>query len=123
MLQLPQESFFRTWYNRCIAGKNYLSFYNNTMNGPFTPVPWSHNSNIYEVNVRQYTTEGTFQAFSRELPRLKDMGVEILWFMPITPISKEKRLSSLGSYYACADYTSINPEFGNLDDFKSIVKY
>ena len=49
------------------------------------------------------------------------MGVEVLWFMPITPISKEKRLSVLGSYYACSDYTSINPEFGDLQDFKSLV--
>src|SRR5687768_10607 len=92
------------------------------MNQPFKPVAWSHNTNIYEVNVRQYTQEGTFKAFEKELPRLKDMGVEVLWFMPITPISKEKRLSTLGSYYACADYTSINPEFGTLEDFKSLVK-
>jgi glycosidase len=92
------------------------------MNEPFKPVPWSHNTNIYEVNVRQYTPEGTFRAFEKELPRLKDMGVEILWFMPITPISKEKRLSVLGSYYACSDYTSINPEFGGLADFKALVE-
>src|SRR5688500_3612468 len=92
------------------------------MNEPFKPVPWSHNTNIYEVNVRQYTQEGTFRAFEKELPRLKDMGVEILWFMPITPISKEKRLSVLGSYYACSDYTAINPEFGDLADFKALVQ-
>jgi len=88
----------------------------------FSTIAWSINSNIYEVNVRQYTPEGTFNAFAQHLPRLKDMGVDVLWFMPITPISKEKRQGTLGSYYACADYKAINPEFGNLADFKNLVK-
>ena len=78
-------------------------------------------SNIYEVNVRQYTTEGTFKAFEANLPRLKEMGAEILWFMPITPISKTDRKGVLGSYYAVADYTAVNPEFGTMDDWKSLV--
>ncbi len=82
---------------------------------------WKHSTNIYEVNLRQYTKEGTFNAFAKELPRLKDMGVQTLWFMPITPISKEKMKGSMGSYYACSDYTAINPEFGDLDDFKDLV--
>ena len=88
----------------------------------FSPVAWSVNSNIYEVNIRQYTPEGTFNAFAKHLPRLKDMGVDILWFMPITPISKEKRQGTLGSYYACSDYKAINPEFGTLADFTVLVK-
>lgn len=83
---------------------------------------WIKQSNIYEVNVRQYSGEGTFQAFGAALPRLKEMGVDILWFMPVTPISKLDRKGSLGSYYAVADYQAINPEFGNLDDFKTLVK-
>ena len=83
---------------------------------------WINNTNVYEVNLRQYTKEGTFNAFARELPRLKEMGVETLWFMPITPIAHKNMKGSLGSYYACSDYTSINPEFGNLDDFKNLVK-
>lgn len=83
---------------------------------------WKHSTNIYEVNVRQYTQEGTFNAFAKELPRLKEMGVQTLWFMPITPIAKEKMKGSMGSYYACSDYTAINPEFGNLEDFKNLVK-
>src|SRR6187401_704612 len=91
------------------------------MSEQFKPVEWSNNTNIYEVNLRQYTKEGTFRAFMKELPRLKEMGVEILWFMPITPISKEKRLGTLGSYYACADYTATNPEFGSVEDFKHLV--
>ena len=78
-------------------------------------------SNIYEVNVRQYTPEGTFKAFEASLPRLKEMGVEILWFMPITPISEVDRKGKLGSYYAVADYTAVNPEFGTLQDWKDLV--
>ncbi|MEO7316002.1 MAG: 1,4-alpha-glucan branching protein, partial [Ginsengibacter sp.] len=64
---------------------------------------WSCSANIYEVNIRQYTPEGSFQAFAKHLPRLKDMGVKILWFMPIHPISKKDRLGTLGSYYAIED--------------------
>jgi glycosidase len=82
---------------------------------------WSYNSNIYEVNIRQYTPEGTFEAFAKNLQRLRDMGVEILWFMPITPISVVGRLGSLGSYYAIQDYKGINPEFGTMEDFKALV--
>ncbi len=82
---------------------------------------WIKNTNIYEVNVRQYTKEGTFNAFKKELPRLRAMGVETLWFMPITPIAKKGRKGSMGSPYACSDYTSINPEFGTLDDWKALV--
>lgn len=91
------------------------------MNNGKQPVSWAKGSNIYEVNVRQYTVEGTFNAFAKHLPRLQEMGVEILWLMPITPISKERRLGSLGSYYACSSYTAINPEFGTMDDFKALV--
>ena len=87
----------------------------------FTPVPWSYTTNIYEVNLRQYTYEGSFTAFTEHLIRLKNMGVETLWFMPLTPIAVEKRLGTLGSYYACADYISINPEFGTTEDFKTFV--
>ncbi len=83
---------------------------------------WINNTNVYEVNLRQYTKEGTFNAFAKELPRLKEMGVETLWFMPITPIAQKKMKGTMGSYYACSDYTSINPEFGNLQDFKNLVK-
>jgi alpha-amylase len=85
------------------------------------PVAWSYTTNIYEVNVRQYTAEGTFAAFQKHLPRLKEMGIKTLWFMPLTPIALQQRLGTLGSYYACADYTSINPEFGTAADFKLLV--
>ncbi len=92
------------------------------VNSGFTPVDWAHTTNIYEVNMRQYTVEGTINAFVKELPRLKEMGVHTLWFMPLTPISEKNRKGSLGSYYACSDYTSINPEFGTMEDFRSLVK-
>jgi alpha-amylase len=83
---------------------------------------WIMQGNIYEVNVRQYTPEGTFNAFAKNLQRLKDMGVQTLWFMPINPISKVERKGALGSYYAVANYTAINPEFGTMDDWKALVK-
>ena len=83
---------------------------------------WMMQGNIYEVNVRQYTPEGTFNAFAKHLDRLKAMGVETIWFMPINPISKLDRKGTLGSYYAVSDYTAINPEFGTFDDFKKLVQ-
>ena len=83
---------------------------------------WIMKGNIYEVNVRQYTREGTLKAFSKHLNRLKSMGVQTLWFMPLSPISKVGRKGSLGSYYAVSDYTAINPEFGNLADWINLVK-
>ncbi|PLX10995.1 MAG: alpha-amylase [Marinilabiliales bacterium] len=82
---------------------------------------WSRNANIYEVNIRQYTEEGTFDAFTKHLPRLKKMGVDILWIMPIHPVGELNRKGSLGSYYAVKDYKAVNPEFGNLEDFKEMV--
>ncbi|MEY3637431.1 MAG: Alpha-amylase 2 [Pseudomonadota bacterium] len=85
-------------------------------------VSWSRSANIYEVNVRQYTPEGTLNAFAAHLPRLHQMGVDILWFMPIQPIGKLKRKGKLGSYYAVADYAAVNPEFGTLKDFKALVQ-
>jgi len=83
---------------------------------------WLATTNIYEVNLRQYTGEGTFNAFAKELPRLKDMGVEVLWFMPIHPIGKKNRKGGLGSYYSVMDYKAVNPEFGSMDDLKALVK-
>src|SRR5215208_3557216 len=70
---------------------------------------WIMQGNIYEVNVRQYTPEGTFTAFAKHFDRLKEMGVQTLWFMPLSPISKKDRKGVLGSYYAVSDYTAINP--------------
>jgi glycosidase len=83
---------------------------------------WSYNAAIYEVNVRQYSPGGTFKEFEAHLPRLKDMGVGILWFMPIHPIGQKNRKGSLGSYYSVRDYYGVNPEFGTLDEFRALVR-
>jgi glycosidase len=85
-------------------------------------LPWTRQANIYELNVRQYTPEGTLKAFQAHLPRLQKMGVNILWLMPIQPIGKKERKGSLGSYYSIADYTAVNPEFGSLADVKALVE-
>lgn len=88
----------------------------------FQPVDWSRNATVYEVNLRQYTSNGDLQSFQTHLPRLAKMGVSILWFMPLTPISIKNRKGSLGSYYACSSYTRINPDYGVEDDFVQIVR-
>lgn len=85
-------------------------------------VEWAKQSNIYEVNIRQYTSSGTFYELSHHLKRLKEMGVGILWLMPITPIAEKERLGTLGSYYSCKSYVEINPEFGTKKDFKLFVQ-
>lgn len=110
-----------TLFSACKTGtKNEPSTVPSTISN--TPVPqWSHDAVIYEVNVRQYSEAGTFKAFAEHLPRLQELGVEILWFMPIYPIGELNRKESLGSYYSIKDYTAVNPEFGTLDDFKAVV--
>ncbi len=85
-------------------------------------VDWSKNANIYEVNIRQFTDEGTIAAFEKHLPRLKKMGVDILWLMPVFPVGELNRKGSLGSYYAVKNYKEINPEFGNIADLEHLVK-
>lgn len=82
---------------------------------------WFNDKTIYEVNLRQYTEEGTIQAFRSHLPRLKNMGVGILWMMPIHPIGEINRKGNLGSYYSIKNYYEINPEFGTLNEFKNLV--
>ena len=102
------------------------------------PVEWAKDAVIYEVNIRQFSPEGTFKAVEKELPRLKDLGIDILWLMPVFPIGEMNRKADqtvlieeikdpaerkkyLGSYYATKDYLSVNPEYGTLEDFKSLV--
>ena len=82
---------------------------------------WSKNATIYEVNLRQYTNEGTFKSFESHLRRLKKMGVDIIWLMPIHPIGEKNRKGGLGSYYSVKDFRGINPEFGTMQDFKNLV--
>jgi len=87
----------------------------------FNPPEWGYDKAIYEVNLRQYTEEGTIKAFEQHLPRLKKLGADVLWFMPIHPIGQLKRKGTLGSYYSVQDYKAVNPEFGTLNDFKLMV--
>ena len=83
---------------------------------------WIADTNIYEVNIRQYSAGGTFNAFAKALPRLKDMGVEVLWLMPIHPIGKINRKGILGSYYSISDFKGVNPEFGTAADLKNLIR-
>jgi glycosidase len=92
------------------------------MSSAFPIVSWGNGTNIYEVNVRQYTKEGTIRAFMEHIPRLHRMGIEILWFMPITPISVEKRQGTWGSYYAASSYVDIDPTYGTPSDFKEMIQ-
>jgi glycosidase len=82
---------------------------------------WTRSATIYEVNVRQYTPQGTFAAFQQHLPRLRAMGVDILWLMPVQPIGVRNRKGGLGSYYSIRDYTDTNPEYGTPAEFKRMV--
>jgi glycosidase len=95
----------------------------------YTPVPfvrishpeWSKNATIYQINTRQFTAEGTFAAAQQQLPRLKELGADILWVMPINPIGEVNRKGVLGSPYAVKDYYGVNPEFGTLEDFRAFI--
>ena len=82
---------------------------------------WAYDAVIYEMNVRQYTTEGTLAAAAQHLPRLKELGTDVVWLMPIYPIGVKERKGTLGSYYAISDYCDVNPEFGKLEDFDAFL--
>ncbi len=82
---------------------------------------WSKNAVLYQINLRQFTPAGTLRAAERELPRLKTLGVDILWLMPIHPIGVKNRKGTLGSPYSVRDYYGVNPEFGTLEDLKRFV--
>jgi len=82
---------------------------------------WSKNAVLYEVNIRQFTEEGTFNAFAGHLPRLKNLGIDVLWFMPTFPIGEKNRKGELGSYYSVRDFMDVNPEFGTIEDFKMVI--
>lgn len=104
----------------CQSNKETKQTENNALE---TTLPeWAKSANIYEVNIRQFSEAGTINAFTKDLPRLKEMGVDILWFMPIYPISTTKKKGTLGSYYSVSDYTKINPEFGTMQDVEAMIK-
>ena len=95
---------------------------NGSSNTPIFSEERLSNAVIYEVNVRQFTEAGTFEAFQAYVPQLKALGVDIVWLMPIHPIGVLNRKGGLGSYYSISDYRGINPEFGDLEDFKALVQ-
>lgn len=82
---------------------------------------WSYNSVVYEMNIRQQSVEGNFAAARERLPFLKELGVDIVWLMPIHPIGEKGRKGTLGSYYAIRDYKAVNPEFGTMQDFEKFL--
>lgn len=82
---------------------------------------WSYSAILYEMNIRQFTTEGTFRAASERLPFLRSIGVDAIWLMPIYPIGEEDRKGSLGSYYSIRDYKGVNPEFGSEADLRDFI--
>ena len=82
---------------------------------------WTYDSVVYEMNIRQYSPEGTFAAAADQLPRLKDLGVDVVWLMPMFEIGTEGRKGTLGSYYAISDYKKVNPEFGTMEDFEAFL--
>lgn len=82
---------------------------------------WTRDAAIYQLNTRQFTPEGTFRAAQDQLPRLKALGVDIIWLMPIHPIGEVERKGTLGSPYSVRDYFAVNPEFGTFEDLKAFV--
>ena len=85
--------------------------------GPVADGDWTENAVIYELNVRQATAEGTLASAEQKLPELKELGIDVIWIMPLYPIGVKERKGTLGSYYAIKDYCDVNPEFGTLADF------
>lgn len=83
---------------------------------------WVKNATLYELNIRQFSEDGSFKAVEKELPRLKKLGIDIIWLMPVQPIGVKNRKGTLGSYYSVKDYLGINPEFGTEEDFRQLVE-
>ncbi len=89
--------------------------------GPQNP-DWIIGNTVYEIYVRAFSTEGTFNAVTRALINFKKFGIDVIWLMPIFPIGQMERKGSLGSPYSIKDYFTVNPEYGNEEDFKTLVQ-
>ena len=76
---------------------------------------------LYSVFVRTHTPEGTFRALEGDLDRLRSLGVDILWLMPIHPIGEVSRKGTWGSPYAIRDYRAVNPDMGTVEDLAHLV--
>jgi glycosidase len=88
---------------------------------PIDSPDWVRDAVMYEIFPRAFSESGSFREIERRLPELKELGVTVLWLMPIHPIGELRRKGSLGSPYAVKDYYGINPEFGTLEDFRSLL--
>ena len=88
---------------------------------PLVP-DWAAQAVLYECNIRQFSASGNFKGVEEQIPRLKDLGIDVLWLMPIHPIGKDRRKGALGSPYSVRDYYAINPDFGTLQDLKRLVR-
>ena len=86
-----------------------------------THADWSYSAVLYEMNIRQLTPEGTLRSAEEKLEFLRSMGIDAIWMMPIYPLGEEGRKGSLGSYYSIQDYCAVNPEFGTMEDFDSLI--
>lgn len=105
-----------------IVGTAFVGLAKTHLIGAKSPKPvWMENAVIYEANLRQGTANRNLKGLQQELPRLKELGVDIIWLMPIHPISEKNRKGTMGSYYAVKDYKAVNPEFGTMQDFKDFV--
>lgn len=87
----------------------------------FSSPEWARSATLYQLNTRQLTGDGTFAAAEEHLPRIRGLGVDIVWLMPIHPIGRERRKGTLGSPYSVRDHHAVNPELGTLDDLRSLV--
>ncbi|WP_273020856.1 alpha-amylase family glycosyl hydrolase [Rheinheimera sp.] len=134
---LSNSSFYRRWcFLLLLAGLSSLTACNSSRTAttandinPYQPQPyvqlshpeWSKNAAIYQINIRQFTPEGTFVAAAEQLNRLQDLGVKILWLMPVQPIGELNRKGTLGSPYSVKDYYGVNSEFGTEDELKAFI--
>ncbi|MBT7464895.1 MAG: alpha-amylase [Bacteroidetes bacterium] len=109
-------------FSACNQSSNQSDTESNGVKTEVVHPAWSKNASIYEINLRQFTREGSINAFAAHLPRLEELGVDILWFMPIHPIGEKNRKGELGSYYSVKDYKGVNPEFGTFEDFTTMVR-
>ncbi|MCB2203366.1 DUF3459 domain-containing protein [bacterium] len=88
---------------------------------PVESADWVRDAVLYEVFPRAFSEEGSFRAVEQRLPEIKELGATVIWLMPIHPIGELKRKGTLGSPYSIRDYYAINPEYGTMEDFRSLL--
>ena len=103
------------------ASETQTSIYDPKPYSELTHPDWVKDAVIYQLNTRQATPEGTFKAAQAHLSRIKALGADIVWLMPIHPIGQENRKGGLGSPYSVKDYFAVNPEFGNEEDLRAFI--